>query len=77
MTVVMATNAMEVIDILADRIAIFVNGKVQFFGSKAYLNRHYGKCGNYQIIISTIKKFHKKCTLKYPVLSFFRITALY
>lgn len=34
---------MEAADSIADRIAIFVNGKVECYGSKLFLNRHYRK----------------------------------
>lgn len=39
----MATNSMEAADLLADRIAIIANGRIECYGSKMYLNRRYGK----------------------------------
>lgn len=42
-TILMATNSMEAADLLADRIAIIANGKIECYGSKMYLNRRYGK----------------------------------
>ncbi|EFN75608.1 ATP-binding cassette sub-family A member 3, partial [Harpegnathos saltator] len=41
-TILMATNSMEAADLLADRIAIIVNGRIECYGSKMYLNRRYG-----------------------------------
>ncbi|XP_014486242.1 PREDICTED: ATP-binding cassette sub-family A member 2-like [Dinoponera quadriceps] len=41
-TILMATNSMEAADLLADRIAILVNGRIECYGSKMYLNRRYG-----------------------------------
>ncbi|XP_072764356.1 phospholipid-transporting ATPase ABCA3-like [Anoplolepis gracilipes] len=41
-TILMATNSMEAADILADRIAIIANGRIECYGSKMYLNRRYG-----------------------------------
>ncbi|KAH0549029.1 hypothetical protein KQX54_005250, partial [Cotesia glomerata] len=40
-TIIMATNSMEAADTLADRIAIIANGRIECYGSKAYLNRRY------------------------------------
>lgn len=41
-TIIMATNSMEAADVLADRIAIIANGKIECYGSKSYLSRCYG-----------------------------------
>ncbi|XP_067203769.1 ATP-binding cassette sub-family A member 17-like isoform X1 [Linepithema humile] len=41
-TILMATNSMEAADLLADRIAIIANGRIECYGSKMYLNRRYG-----------------------------------
>ncbi|XP_024936975.1 ATP-binding cassette sub-family A member 3 isoform X2 [Cephus cinctus] len=41
-TIIMATNSMEAADILADRIAIIANGRIECYGTKMYLNRRYG-----------------------------------
>lgn len=38
----MSTNKIEAADNIADRIAIFVHGKVECYGSKMFLNRYYG-----------------------------------
>lgn len=50
----MATNFIEAADILADRIAIIANGRIECYGSKMYLNRRYGKILNNQYIIFII-----------------------
>lgn len=34
---------MEAADLLADRIAIIANGRIECYGSKMYLNRRYGE----------------------------------
>lgn len=34
---------MEAADLLADRIMIIANGKIECYGSKMYLNRRYGE----------------------------------
>ncbi|XP_008544723.1 ATP-binding cassette sub-family A member 2 [Microplitis demolitor] len=40
-TIIVATNSMEAADTLADRIAIIANGRIECYGSKAYLNKRY------------------------------------
>ena len=41
---------MKATDVLADRIVIIVNGRVECYGSKKYLNQRYGKCNKLKFL---------------------------
>jgi len=42
-TIILSTNSVGTAELLADRIAIIVNGRIECYGTKMYLNHRYGK----------------------------------